>query len=216
MAHGVQRASLGLISGAPSGGTSTSSPYAVTITTSNLSGSAKDSTMVITVLGAEDYSGWTNNKRLTLNTTASAANEAATKLPEFKVSSEKDTSFVGKQALSTTRIGVDLGDLAQSVVVLNKMFLDSASPSIMAKSLNYVGGAQTGTWRVRVHTDPKAEAISSAAFLVEDFVPERLEMKLEPIQQSMNQLEKLKESLIMIQSSTITATTILFYRTGKE
>ena len=43
------------------------------------------------------------------------------------------------------------------------------------------GGAQTGTWRVRVHTDPKAEAISSAAFLVEDFVPERLEMKLEPI-----------------------------------
>ena len=43
------------------------------------------------------------------------------------------------------------------------------------------GGAQTGTWRVRLHTDPKAEAISSAAFLVEDFVPERLEMKLEAI-----------------------------------
>ncbi len=43
------------------------------------------------------------------------------------------------------------------------------------------GGAQTGTWRVRVHTDPKAEAISSAAFLVEDFVPERLEMKLEAL-----------------------------------
>ncbi len=84
------------------------------------------------------------------NTTASAANEEATKLPEFKVSSEKDTSFIGKQALSTTRIGVDLGDLAQSVVVLNKLFLDSASPTIMAKSLNYVGGAQTGTisWSV--------------------------------------------------------------------
>jgi len=41
------------------------------------------------------------------------------------------------------------------------------------------GGAQTGTWRVRVHTDPKAEAISNAAFLVEDFVPERLDLKLE-------------------------------------
>ena len=39
-------------------------------------------------------------------------------------------------------------------------------------------GAQTGTWRLRVHTDPKAEAISSAAFLVEDFVPERLDMTL--------------------------------------
>ena len=43
------------------------------------------------------------------------------------------------------------------------------------------GGAQTGTWRVRVHTDPKTEAISSAAFLVEDFVPERLDMKLEAV-----------------------------------
>ncbi len=41
------------------------------------------------------------------------------------------------------------------------------------------GGAQTGTWRVKIHTDPKAEAISTAAFLVEDFVPERLDLKLD-------------------------------------
>jgi iron complex outermembrane receptor protein len=49
-----------------------------------------------------------------------------------------------------TRIGVDLSDLASSVVVLNKAFIDGASPTIMAKSLNYVGGAQTGTitWSV--------------------------------------------------------------------
>ena len=68
----------------------------------------------------------------------------------FTVSSEKDTSYIGKQALSVTRIGVDLTDLAQSVVVLNKAFIDGASPTIMAKSLNYVGGAQTGTitWSV--------------------------------------------------------------------
>jgi uncharacterized protein YfaS (alpha-2-macroglobulin family) len=38
--------------------------------------------------------------------------------------------------------------------------------------------AMTGTWRVRVHTDPKAAPIAQAAFLVEDFVPERLELKL--------------------------------------
>ena len=41
------------------------------------------------------------------------------------------------------------------------------------------GGVMTGTWRVRVHTDPKADAIAQSAFLVEDFVPERLELKLE-------------------------------------
>ena len=39
--------------------------------------------------------------------------------------------------------------------------------------------AMTGTWRVKVHTDPKAAPIAQAAFLVEDFVPERLELKLE-------------------------------------
>ncbi len=42
------------------------------------------------------------------------------------------------------------------------------------------GSAMTGTWRVKVHTDPKAAPIANAAFLVEDFVPERLELKLEP------------------------------------
>ncbi|HTZ21324.1 MAG TPA: TonB-dependent receptor plug domain-containing protein [Opitutaceae bacterium] len=71
-------------------------------------------------------------------------------LPSFTVNSEKDTSYVGKQALSVTRVGIDLADLASSVVVLNKAFIDNASPTIMAKSLNYVGGAQTGTitWSV--------------------------------------------------------------------
>jgi iron complex outermembrane receptor protein len=78
------------------------------------------------------------------------ANEEAVKLPAFTVTTEKDESFIGSQALSTTRIGVDLGDVAQSMVVLNKKFIDNASPTIMAKSLNYVGGAQTGTitWSV--------------------------------------------------------------------
>lgn len=40
------------------------------------------------------------------------------------------------------------------------------------------GGAMTGTWRARIHVDPKSPAIAETAFLVEDFVPERLDMKL--------------------------------------
>jgi len=48
-----------------------------------------------------------------------------------------------------------------------------------ATVLRLAGSAMTGTWRVKVHTDPKASAVAQAAFLVEDFVPERLELKLE-------------------------------------
>ncbi len=40
--------------------------------------------------------------------------------------------------------------------------------------------AMTGTWRAKLHSDPKADPIAQTAFLVEDFVPERLDLKLEP------------------------------------
>ena len=40
--------------------------------------------------------------------------------------------------------------------------------------------AMTGTWRARIYADPKGDPIAAAAFLVEDFVPERLELKLVP------------------------------------
>ena len=38
--------------------------------------------------------------------------------------------------------------------------------------------AMTGTWRVSAHADPKGPAIGEVSFLVEDYTPERLEMKL--------------------------------------
>jgi outer membrane receptor for monomeric catechols len=71
-------------------------------------------------------------------------------LPTFTISSEMDTSYVGKKALSSTRMGVALADLPQSVRVLNKILLDDMNPTILAKALNYVGGAQSGTisWSV--------------------------------------------------------------------
>lgn len=47
-----------------------------------------------------------------------------------------------------------------------------------AHTLALAGGAMTGTWRARLHADPKADALIEAAFLVEDFVPERLDMTL--------------------------------------
>jgi uncharacterized protein YfaS (alpha-2-macroglobulin family) len=40
------------------------------------------------------------------------------------------------------------------------------------------GGAMTGTWRARLHADPNADAITQVSFLVEDYVPERLDLTL--------------------------------------
>lgn len=40
--------------------------------------------------------------------------------------------------------------------------------------------ASTGTWRVRAYTDPKRPAIGETAFMVEDYVPDRLEFDLKP------------------------------------
>ena len=42
------------------------------------------------------------------------------------------------------------------------------------------GGVMTGTWRVKLHADPKADPLAQVSFLVEDFLPERLDLKLEP------------------------------------
>lgn len=49
-----------------------------------------------------------------------------------------------------------------------------------AISLPLVSSAPVGTWRVQVFTDPKRPAIGETTFLVEDYVPERLEITLEP------------------------------------
>jgi uncharacterized protein YfaS (alpha-2-macroglobulin family) len=47
-------------------------------------------------------------------------------------------------------------------------------------ALRIGAGAMTGTWRAKLHADPKAAPIAETAFLVEDFVPERLSLALTP------------------------------------
>src|SRR5690606_34908146 len=39
--------------------------------------------------------------------------------------------------------------------------------------------AMRGTWSMRVYTDPKQAPVSETAFLVEDFVPDRIEFDLD-------------------------------------
>jgi alpha-2-macroglobulin len=45
-------------------------------------------------------------------------------------------------------------------------------------SLPLNSAVPTGTWRVRAFTDPKAPSIGEATFMVEDYVPDRLEFSL--------------------------------------
>ena len=65
-------------------------------------------------------------------------------LPSFEVKSAKDVSYIGKQAMSSTRTGVELINLPQSVKVLNRAFIDDINPAILIDLLKYVGGGQAG------------------------------------------------------------------------
>ncbi len=77
-------------------------------------------------------------------------------------------------AIPTTMIVSRPDGVEHARVVLNDQGLGGRSHALaLAKT------AMTGTWRLWLHTDPKQAAIAERAFLVEDFVPERLDMKLE-------------------------------------
>jgi len=45
-------------------------------------------------------------------------------------------------------------------------------------SVPLVGSASTGTWRVAAYTDPKRAPVGETTFMVEDYVPDRLEFEL--------------------------------------
>jgi len=86
----------------------------------------------------------TTSASLFSQTPAAASKEEIVELPAFSISSEKDTGYIGKSALSSTRIAVDTSDLPQSVQVLNSGFLKAVNPFMISDILNYVGGAQNG------------------------------------------------------------------------
>ncbi len=49
-----------------------------------------------------------------------------------------------------------------------------------AADLPVMAGAMTGTWRIEAYADPKGAPVGTASFLVEDYVPERLDLTLAP------------------------------------
>jgi hypothetical protein len=59
-----------------------------------------------------------------------------------------------------------------------RLISDGADAGGHAVHLALTPNAMRGAWSVRVHTDPKEPAIASQNFLVEDFVPDRIEFDL--------------------------------------
>jgi uncharacterized protein YfaS (alpha-2-macroglobulin family) len=65
-------------------------------------------------------------------------------------------------------------------VEYRRIVLNDAEIGGRATTLALPSTAMTGTWRARLHTDVTAKSLAQVAFLVEDFVPERLALTLEP------------------------------------
>ncbi len=59
-----------------------------------------------------------------------------------------------------------------------RLVSDSSKMGGHVVDLTLTPNAMRGTWRLAIHTDPKQPAIASQMFLVEDFVPDRIEFDL--------------------------------------
>ena len=59
-----------------------------------------------------------------------------------------------------------------------RIVADGAEAGGYAVDLALSSAAMRGTWTVAIHTDPKEPAVASQMFLVEDFVPDRIEFDL--------------------------------------
>jgi uncharacterized protein YfaS (alpha-2-macroglobulin family) len=63
-------------------------------------------------------------------------------------------------------------------VEFRRMAVSSESLGGYAVDLPLLANSMRGTWSVAIHTDPKKPAIAQSSFLVDDFVPDRLDMTL--------------------------------------
>jgi len=63
-------------------------------------------------------------------------------------------------------------------VEFRRMAVSSETLGGYAVDLPILANAIRGTWTVAIHTDPKKPAIAQSTFLVDDFVPDRLDLKL--------------------------------------
>ncbi|MBL8572131.1 MAG: alpha-2-macroglobulin family protein [Hyphomicrobiaceae bacterium] len=84
-------------------------------------------------------------------------------------------------------LGASVGDMPLTLIVYRPDGVEYRKVSVAdqgeggrALSVTLLSGIQTGTWRVAAFTDPKRPAIGETTFLVEDYLPERLDVTLAP------------------------------------
>jgi len=90
-------------------------------------------------------------------------------------------------ALARDSKGVSVAGLPLTLIVkrpdgveYRRANVDDQGGGGRAFSIPLVSGAATGTWRVSAFADPKGDAIGETSFLVEDYVPERLDAEVKP------------------------------------
>ncbi len=89
------------------------------------------------------------------------------------------TTLVRDQAVKSSTIPVTIIVTRPDGVEYRRMLLPDQGLGGRHVPLTLGGNAMGGTWRAKVYTDPKADPLASVSVLVEDYVPERLDMKLE-------------------------------------
>ncbi|MBL8567422.1 MAG: alpha-2-macroglobulin family protein [Hyphomicrobiaceae bacterium] len=65
-------------------------------------------------------------------------------------------------------------------VEYRRIVVSDAGQGGRSHSMPLSSSAMTGTWRAKLHVDPEGQPIAQVSFLVEDFMPERLDMTLTP------------------------------------
>ena len=85
----------------------------------------------------------------------------------------RDSSGIASLNLPLTLVVERPDGLEYRRVVLPDQGLGGRSLDVLLNA-----AASTGTWRVRAYTDPKRPPVGETAFMVEDYVPDRLEFEL--------------------------------------
>ncbi|MFL5099691.1 MAG: alpha-2-macroglobulin family protein [Xanthobacteraceae bacterium] len=85
-----------------------------------------------------------------------------------------------RDAASVAALGVPLTLVVERPDGVEYRRVTAADQGVGGRSLSIpiISTAPTGTWHVRAYTDPKRPAVGETTFLVEDYVPDRLEFDI--------------------------------------
>ena len=99
----------------------------------------------------------------------------------FVVSDIGLATFTGQDGLTVFTRSLNtaepMEDVELTLLARNNEVLGTATSDDEGKA-TFTPGLVRGTWQLRIHADPEQPALASQSFLVEDFVPDRIEFDL--------------------------------------